>query len=88
MAKSTWPLLYHRSPRSKPPNTLLPRHFLKKPDVDPSCRLCGRFDENIDHLVSGCPELAKNEYIHRHNKAAARMHWKICKEFVIEVKER
>ncbi|CAH3015265.1 unnamed protein product, partial [Porites evermanni] len=42
----------------------------------------------IDHLVSGCPELAKTEYIHRHNKAAAHMHWKICKEFGIEVKER
>ena len=56
--------------------------------MDPKCRLCGRFDETIDQLVSGCPELAKTEYIHRHNKAAAHMHWKICKEFGIEVKER
>ena len=46
------------------------------------------FNEVIDHLVSGCPELAKTEYIHRHNKAAAHMHWTICKEFSIEVKER
>ena len=38
--------------------------ILKKPDVDPKCRLCGRFDETIDHLVSNCPELAKPEYIH------------------------
>ena len=65
------------------------RHnILKKPDVNPKCRLCGRFDETIDHLVSGCPELAKTEYTHRHNTAAAHMHWKICKEFGIEVKER
>ena len=63
-------------------------NILKKPDVDPKCRLCGRFDETIDHLVSGCPELAKTKYIHHHNKAAAHMHWKICKEFGIEVKER
>ena len=64
-------------------------NILKKPDVDPKCRLCGRFDYTIDHLVSGCPELAKTEYIHHHhNKAAAHMHWKICKEFGIEVKER
>ena len=27
----------------------------KKPDVDPKCRLCGRFDGTIDHLVSSCP---------------------------------
>ena len=63
-------------------------NILKKPDVDPKCRLCGRFDETIDHLVSGCPELAKSEYIHRHNKAVAHIHWKICKEFGIEVKDR
>ena len=63
-------------------------HILKKPDVDLKCRLCGRFDKTIDHLVSGCPELAKTEYIHHHNKAAAHMQWKICKEFGIEVKER
>ena len=62
-------------------------NILKKPDVDPKCRLCGHFDETIDHLVSGCPELAKTEYIHRHNKPAAHMHWKIRKEFGIEVKE-
>ena len=39
-------------------------------------------------LVSGCPELAKTEYINPHNKAAAHMHRKICKEFGIEVKEQ
>ena len=52
------------------------------------CRLCGRFDETIDHLVSGCPELAKTDYTHRHNQAAAHMHWKVCKEFGIEMMER
>ena len=43
--------------------------------------------KNTSRLVSGCPELAKTEQIHCHNKAAAHMHWKICKEFGIEVKE-
>ena len=37
----------------------------------PKCRLCGRFDETIDHLVSGCPELAKTEYI----IGVGRMSW-------------
>ena len=41
------------------------RNILKKPDVNPKCRQCGRFDETIGHLVSGCPELAKTEYIHQ-----------------------
>ena len=54
-------------------------NILKKPDVDPKCRLCGRFGEAIDHLVSGFPELAKTEYIHRQHKTTAHIHWKICR---------
>ena len=34
-------------------------NILKNPDVDPKWRLCGRFDETINHLVSVCPELGK-----------------------------
>ena len=63
-------------------------NILKKPDVDPKCRLCGRFGKTIDHLVSGFPELAKTEYIYRQHKTTAHIHWKICKEFGIEVNER
>ena len=70
------------------PTRCYQHNILKKPNVDPKCRLCGRFDKTIDRLVSGCPELARTEYIQRHNKAAAHMQWKICKEFGIEVKER
>ena len=33
-------------------------------------RICGQFQETIHHIVAGCPELAKTEYLHRHNKAA------------------
>ena len=29
--------------------------ILKKPDVDPKCRLRDRFDETIDHLISSYP---------------------------------
>ena len=32
---------------------------------------CGQFQETVDHIASGCPELTKAEYIQRHNKAAA-----------------
>ncbi len=36
---------------------------------------------SIDPIVSGCSELAKTEYIQRRNKAAAYLHWKICREY-------
>lgn len=42
-----------------------------KDSTDPMCRICNRYEETIDHNVSGCPELAKAEYIQRHNKAVA-----------------
>ena len=49
-------------------------------------RICGQFQETVDHLFSGCPELAKTEYIQRHNKAAAYLHWTICKHYNIKYK--
>ena len=38
--------------------------------TDPMCRICGQSQETIDHIVAGSPELAKTEYLHRHDKAA------------------
>ena len=45
------------------------RNKILKDGTDPMCRICGKFQETVDHLVSGCPELAKTEYMQRHNKA-------------------
>ena len=52
------------------------------------CRNCGQFQETVNHLVSGCPELAKPEYIQRHNKAAAYLHWTICKHHNIKLQDK
>ncbi|XP_068753285.1 uncharacterized protein [Montipora capricornis] len=52
------------------------------------CRICGQFQETLDHIVAGCPELAKTEYLHRHDKAAPYLHWNLCKELNINVKEK
>lgn len=60
------------------------QHNIIKDGTDSKCRACGQFDETIDHIVSGCPVLAKTEYINRHNKVAALVHWKICKKYNIE----
>ena len=38
------------------------RNKILKDGPDPKCRICGQFQETVDHLVSGCPELAKTEY--------------------------
>ena len=32
-------------------------------EIESKCRLCKQHEETIDHLTSGCPILAKNEYL-------------------------
>ena len=34
------------------------------------CRICGQFQGTIDHIVVGCPDLAKTEYPHKHLQKA------------------
>jgi len=38
-------------------------------ETDSKCRLCQQFDETIDHIISACPILAKEQYIKRHDRA-------------------
>jgi len=39
-----------------------------KEEFESKCRLCKQHEETIDRLTSGCPILAKNEYLMRHDK--------------------
>lgn len=32
--------------------------------TDPLCKIFGQFQETIDHIATGCPELAKTECLH------------------------
>ena len=36
-------------------------------ETDSKCRICQQFDETIDHIISACPILAKEQYIKRHD---------------------
>ena len=46
--------------------------------ADPKCWFCDKFEETVDHLVSGCPIMTPNEYLQRHDRvrkyASAIMH--------------
>ena len=53
-----------------------------------SCRYCHSYQETIDHLCSGCPILARTEYLTRHNKVAQHVHWKICKHYGLESSDK
>ena len=50
--------------------------------------MCSQHEETVDHIVSGSEVLAKTEYISRHNKAAAYLHWNICQDHDIQVTDK
>ena len=52
-----------------------------KKGTDPNCRI----QKHIDHITSGCRELAKTKHIHRHNKVAAYGLQNSCRNFDIKV---
>ena len=64
------------------------RNKIIKDGTNPKCRLCHEYDETIEHIISGCPVLAKKEYLERHDKALIYMHWKIYKHYDIAVPSR
>jgi hypothetical protein len=49
-------------------------------ETDSKCRLCQQLDEIIDHVISACPILAKEQCIKRHDRVSAQLHFNICKE--------
>jgi hypothetical protein len=57
------------------------KNKILKKEIESKCRLYKQHEEIIDHLTSGCPILAKNEYLMRHNKVCTHLHYSICKAF-------
>ncbi|CAG0903005.1 unnamed protein product [Darwinula stevensoni] len=49
------------------------KHILK-PDVEDRCRCCHGPPETVHHLLSASPELAKREYLYRHDQVCKYVH--------------
>ena len=60
------------------------KNKILKEEIECKYRLCKQQEETIDHLTSGCPILAKNEYLMRHDKVCSHLHHSICKALDIE----
>jgi hypothetical protein len=69
-------------------NTNYFRKKILKQQTDSKGQLCKECEETINHLISGCPILAKNEYIIRHDRVCTHLHYLICKELSIETTEK
>jgi hypothetical protein len=63
------------------------KNKILKEEADIKCRLC-KHEETIGHLTSGCPILAKNEYLMRHDKVGVHLCYSICKALSIEMTDK
>ena len=59
-----------------------------KEETESKCQLCKQHEETIDHLTSGCPILAKNEYLMRHGVVCTHLHYSISKVLDIETTDK
>ena len=48
---------------------------------DPRCRLCKDAPETIQHIISGCKQLAGNAYTERHNHVTGVVYRSLCDEY-------
>ena len=48
--------------------------------MNSKCRMCGKRDETVNHIVSECSKLAQREYKTRHDWVGKVIHWELCKK--------
>ena len=60
------------------------KNKILKEENESKCRLCKQHEETVDHLTSGWPILAKNEYLMRHDKVCIHLRYSICKALCTE----
>ena len=62
---------------------------IDKQNISSLCRMCGKADETIAHVISECEKLAQKQYkLWRHDQVAKIIHWKLCEKFEFERGER
>ena len=61
---------------------------IDKSKVDSKCRMCGKVDETINHLISECSKMEQKEYKRRHDWVGKRIHWDLCKKFGVHASEK
>jgi hypothetical protein len=63
------------------------KRTILKEEIESKCRLCKEYEKTIDHLTSGCPILAKNEYVIINDNVCTRLYYSICKTLGTETTE-
>ena len=61
---------------------------IDKSQAESKCRLCGKVDETVRHMVCECPMLAQREYKRRHDSVGRKIHWEVCRKIGFDVNEK
>ena len=64
------------------------KNKILKEGIENKRRLFKEHEETIDHLTSGCPILAKNGYLMRHDKVCTHLHYSVCNVLGIETTDK
>ena len=68
--------------------TNLVKARIDKSQGDSLCRMCGKVDESIDHIVSDCSKLAQKEYKRRHENLGKIVRWKLDRKCNFEAGDK
>jgi len=68
--------------------TNLVKAKIDKSQEDSRCRMCGKADESINHLLSECSKMAQKEYKRRHDWMGKKIHWEVCRNYGLETKAK
>ena len=52
------------------------------------CRMCGKVDETVNHIISECNMLAQREYKWRHDCVGRKIHWELCRKYGLAASAR
>ena len=50
--------------------TNLVKYSIEKTSETPHCKICNENVESVTHIISACPNLARNQYRKKHDKVA------------------
>ena len=68
--------------------TNLLKYSIDKTSETPCCRLRNKNVEGFIHIISACPNLAKNQYCKKHDKVAKKIDWLLCKKSYLECNDK
>ena len=64
------------------------KYIIDRTNETPLCRLCNKNTESVTHIISTCPNLAKNQYQKRADKIAKKTNWLLRKKFHLECNDK